>query len=123
MILAGLFILVAAPTPAAPSADAVTAQMLYRWVPACDTIERVSDLTAIVRLDAKGFVKGDIVMVDRRTGLVVDPARPQAASPGAISAAERAKKAIVAGQPYRRLPPSLVGQALKVDYSAQSACS
>ncbi len=117
MILAILLLL------AAPSPDAVIAQMQQRWTPACETIEVVTDLTAIVRLDAKGFVKGDIVIVDRRTGLLIDPAKPESASPGAIPAAARAKKAIVSGQPYRSLPPQLAGQALKVDFNAQSACS
>ena len=118
MILAALALLAAA-----PSADALAARMQSRWQPACETIEAVTDSTAIVRLDRKGFVKGDIVIVDRRTGLQIDPGRPEGASPGALPAAERAKKAILSGQPYRSLPPGLVGQAIKVDFSAQSACS
>lgn len=118
MILTALALLAAA-----PSLDAVAARMQSHWTPACDTIERVTDLTAIVRLDRKGFVKGDIVIVDRRTGLQIDPARPESASPGAIPAAERAKKAILSGQPYANLPPVLAGEAIKVDFSAQSACS
>lgn len=118
MIFAALALLAAS-----PPADRLAERMQQRWSPACDTIERVTDLTAIVRLDVKGFVKGDIVIVDRRTGLTVDPAKPEAASPGAIPAAERAKKAIVGGQPYGNLPPNLAGEAIRVDFNAQSACS
>ncbi|MDQ0465110.1 hypothetical protein QO010_002894 [Caulobacter ginsengisoli] len=118
MIAASLALLIAAPAP-----DAFLARMQRRWVPACDTVEAITNVTARFRLNKAGYLAGDPVIIDRRTGLQIDPARPDAASAGAAAAGERAKKAIVSGQPYADVPPALVGRTLNLDFNAQAACS
>jgi hypothetical protein len=118
MIVASLALLAAAPAP-----DAFLARLQRRWVPACDTVEAITNLTAVFRLNKAGYLSGDLVIIDRRTGLQIDPAKPDAASAGAVSASERAKKAIVSGQPYPDIPPALVGRTLNLNFDAQAACS
>jgi hypothetical protein len=118
MIAASLILLAAT-----PSADDFGARLARFWQPDCSTGQAATNVTAIVRLDRRGYLVGQPLMIDRRVGLAIDPARPDQATAGAVKAAERAKNAIVRGQPFSDIPSDLVGRALTVNFNAQAACS